>query len=341
NIAIVIYDAYGYAGTENVANFMSECFSTKHKVTVFSLEGSGKTFYPFHNVINIISLSGFRFKMFRLMSLMKKEKYDAVFVISMGKLSVLYSLYSFLTGLTSRSIACEHIALSSFPKPIKFLKFIFLRRFERVVVLTKTDEIKYINHKIRAVHIPNPLNYNHFMRNSRSNIYLAVGRLEQQKGFDRLLKIWCTFYKNNESAKLFIAGEGSQKDKLHCLCKELQISQSVIFLGKVDNIDRYYKKADVLLMTSYYEGMPLVLLEAKSWSLPVIAYDCPTGPREIIANNIDGFLIPDNDHELFISKMIELTSNDTLYYEFCKNTAITSRSFNANAACQKWNNLIE
>ncbi len=320
---------------------MSECFSTKHNVTIFSLEGSGKTFYPFQNVIKIITLSGFRFKLFRLMNLIKKKKYDAVFVISMGKLSILYSLYSFLTGVTSRSFACEHIALSSFSKPIKILKFIFLRRFERVIVLTKTDEIKYINHKVRAVHIPNPLNYNQFMRNTRSHIYLAVGRLEQQKGFDRLLKIWSIFYKNNDSAKLFIAGEGSQKNKLHCLCRELQLSQSVTFLGKVDNIDSYYKKADVLLMTSYYEGMPLVLLEAKSWSLPVIAYDCPTGPREIIANDIDGYLIPDNDHELFISKMIELDSNDNLYYELCNNTAITSRSFNSDATCKKWNSLIE
>lgn len=75
-------------------------------------------------------------------------------------------------------------------------------------------------------------------------------------------------------------------------------------------------------MTSIYEGLPLVLLEAKAWGVPVIAYDCPTGPREIIENGKDGFLIESGDHLGYIQKLNELANDDELYYSFSRNTKI-------------------
>jgi glycosyltransferase involved in cell wall biosynthesis len=93
---------------------------------------------------------------------------------------------------------------------------------------------------------------------------------------------------------------GLLRQQLSELIKNYNIEDTVTLLGKVKDIDKYYAQSDMLLMTSRYEGLPLVLLEAKSWSLPVIAYDCPTGPREIIENDIDGFLIPVNNKELFV-----------------------------------------
>ncbi len=341
NIAFVIHDIYGYAGTENVANFMSECLGKKNQITIYSLSGSGKPFYPFENVKDIVNLSDVSFKMFRLICMLKKNRHDIVFVISMGKLSVIYSFFCLLLGYGQKSIACEHIALNSFSKHIQYLKYFFLKRMKYVVVLTKKDMATYNSKNINAIHIPNPVNYKGFIRNNkRNNIILAVGRLEHQKGFDRMLSIWADFKKHDQKSKLVIAGDGSQKEFLINLAEKLHIDDSVNFVGRINNIDDMYKSTDLLLMTSYYEGMPLALLEAKSWSMPVIAYDCPTGPKEIINDSVDGFLVKDNDSKDFVNKLLMLSNDDELYYRMSESTCLTSQNFSVEEIKTLWQSLV-
>lgn len=340
NIAILIDDAYGYAGTENVANYMTECLGDDYSITLFSLNGNGKTFYPFSKVKNIITFAGKRFKLVTTINVLKKNDYDVVFVISMGKLSIAFTFFCIILGYNKVIVACEHIALDSFPKKITYLKYFFLKKISSVVVLTKRDMNKYISKGINAVHIPNPVQYKGYIRNQRSHNIIAVGRLEHQKGFERLLKIWSIFKQNDNKHKLIIAGDGALKDYLISLACQLDVIDSVDFLGKVKDIDKLYQNSDLLLMTSYYEGMPLALLEAKSWSLPVVSYDCPTGPKEIIEDGIDGFLIKEDDYEAFVNKLTTLCNNDTLYFQMSSNTAITSNKFSSKMISDSWKSLV-
>ncbi|MFH8135010.1 glycosyltransferase family 4 protein [Pantoea osteomyelitidis] len=341
-IVLVIKDAYSYAGTENICNFMSECLGETHNVTIYSLEGSGKTFYPFERVKEIVSFAGHNNPIKSIVKRIHDEDFDTVFLISMGRLSVMFAFWSLLSMKKKRAkaYACEHIAINSFSKPIKFLKYLLLRYYDRVIVLTDKDHQVFSRWRIPSLQIPNPVVYKAFQRQNRSRQALAVGRLDHQKGFDLLLDIWRDFAKTHPDWTLVIAGDGELRQQLQDQAATLGISDSVNFVGKVSNINDYYRGSDMALMTSRYEGLPLVLLEAKSWSLPVVAYDCPTGPQEIINHGEDGFLVPMNDKAAFLARMDQLASDDSLFYAMSEKTKVTALKFDGNEIKQSWLALV-
>ena len=341
-IVLVIKDAYSYAGTENICNFMSECLGETHEVTIYSLEGNGKTFYPFEHVKQIVSFEGQSNPIKSAVARINEEGFDTVFLISMGRLSVMFAFWNLLAMKKKRgkAYACEHIAINSFSKPIKFLKFLLLRYYDRVIVLTEKDHQVFSRWRIPSKPIPNPVVYKNYLRQTRHRQALAVGRLDNQKGFDLLLDIWRDFARNHPDWTLVIAGDGELRQQLHDQAAVLGITDSVKFVGKVSNINDYYRDSDMALMTSRYEGLPLVLLEAKSWSLPVVAYDCPTGPQEIINHGEDGFLVPMNDKATFLARMEQLASDDALFYAMSEKTKQTALKFDGNQIKQSWLSLV-
>lgn len=155
-IVLVIKDAYSYAGTENICNFMSECLGETHEVTIYSLEGSGKTFYPFEHVKQIVSFEGQSNPIKSAVARIHEEGFDTVFLISMGRLSVMFAFWNLLAMKKKRgkAYACEHIAINSFSKPIKFLKFLLLRYYDRVIVLTDKDHQVFSRWRIPASKSP-------------------------------------------------------------------------------------------------------------------------------------------------------------------------------------------
>lgn len=337
-IVLVIKDAYSYAGTENICNFMSECLGESCEVTIYSLEGSGKPFYPFSHVKEIVSFEGHSNPIKSIVQRIHAEKFDSVFLISMGRLSVMYALWSLLSlkKKHGKAYACEHIAINSFSKPIKLLKRLLLRYYDSVIVLTEKDRQVFNSWGIPSQQIPNPVVYKSWQRETRSRQALAVGRLDYQKGFDLLLDIWHDFARAHPEWKLVIAGDGELRQQLQEQAAALGISNSVDFVGKVSNINDYYRDSDMALMTSRYEGLPLVLLEAKSWSLPVIAYDCPTGPQEIIDHEKDGFLVAMNNKADFLARMEQLASDDRLLFAMSENTRTTALRFDGKKIKQSW-----
>lgn len=341
-IVLVIKDAYSYAGTENICNFMSECLGETHDVTVYSLEGSGEPFYPFERVKSIVSFAGHSNPIKSIVRRIHCEEVDSVFLISMGRLSVMFAFWSLLSGKKKRfkAYACEHIAINSFSKPIKLLKYLLLRYYDRVIVLTDKDHQVFSRWRIPSKQIPNPVVYKAFARTTRSRQALAVGRLDHQKGFDLLLDIWRDFVQTHPEWTLVIAGDGELRQQLEDQASALGIRGSVNFVGRVSNINDYYRDSDMALMTSRYEGLPLVLLEAKSWSLPVVAYDCPTGPQEIINQGQDGFLVPMNDKATFLARMDQLASDDALFYAMSQNTKTTALKFDGQQIKQSWLALV-
>ena len=208
------------------------------------------------------------------------------------------------------------------------------------MLLTQRDANYLSQYLDQVVEIPNPVFFKNYHIAEDNKIAIAVGRLSQQKGFDRLIKIWRQFSAENSDWTLFIIGSGDLEAKLKHQAVDLVRSGKLIFTGKQSNLDEFYKKAAVILMTSYYEGLPMVLLEAKSWSIPAIAYNCPTGPSEIITDKIDGFLIPDNDQAKFVEKLNSLASSPELRYYLRANTLETHRKFDPERIKALWLQLI-
>lgn len=340
-ILILIENAYSYAGTENVCNFMTMCFSDA-EIKLVSLNGSGETFYPFSNVNDIISLetSDNKWRDYKLI----EKSYDPeyVFVISMGRLSVVFALNLLLRLINKKRkyYACEHIAFESHKKLVKLLKLLTLKLYSKVVVLTSRDEVKLQSYGISACAISNPSFYKNFKRNSRSYIALAVGRLEYQKGFDILIDIWGIFSKMSPHWVLKIVGDGSMRELLECKIKKMNLENSIQLVGRSDDVNYYYRSSDVLVVTSRYEGLPMTMLEAKSWSMPIVSFDCPTGPKELIENGCDGFLVQLDNKEVFAQKLHQL-DNDALYYNFVNNIGDTIKKIDSDSIKKKWKNLLD
>ena len=124
---------------------------------------------------------------------------------------------------------------------------------------------------------------------------LCVGRLEKQKAFHNAIIAFAEISLDFPNLRLKIIGKGSLENNLKSLATECGISDKVDFEGFHIDLIPYYKFARVTILTSLYEGFPNVLVESIALNTPVVAYDCKSGPREIIHDKINGFLVENNN----------------------------------------------
>ena len=139
-----------------------------------------------------------------------------------------------------------------------------------------------------------------------AKLVVAAGRLGKRKGFDRLLSAWARVAHEFPEWRLAIFGHGPWARKLVRRADELGVGDSVDLAGNSPRLPEEMAKASLYVMTSRREGFPMVLLEAMSVGLPVIAYDCPTGPRDIITDGVDGYIVRDGDSAALAASLAEL-----------------------------------
>ncbi len=140
-------------------------------------------------------------------------------------------------------------------------------------------------------------------QSDKEDYIMYAGRLEKQKGIEMLLQAFSML--NEKTIDLKIIGSGSLKDNLVRQCEELGIEDRVTFIEHKTKIMDYYKRARIVVMTSYFEGFPNVLVEAIACGTPIVSYDLPSGPREIIVEGVNGYLVPYLDIVKF-SKALDL-----------------------------------
>ncbi|WP_445381950.1 glycosyltransferase family 4 protein [Robiginitalea sp. IMCC43444] len=181
--------------------------------------------------------------------------------------------------------------------------------YDRLVVLND-DEARYFRSPNVQV-IPNPTSfYPKYHDAPRKAVAIAAGRIAPVKGFDDLIKIWSIVKKEIPDLHLHIYGEGSTNElhNLERIIEENDLSTSVFLKGKTDRIQEKFKASSIYCMSSHNECFPLVLLEAQSCGLPVIAFDCPHGPKNILNENT-GILISERDKNAYAKAVIELYRN--------------------------------
>lgn len=142
-------------------------------------------------------------------------------------------------------------------------------------------------------------------------VFSAAGRLEREKNFSFLIKAFSQVRKKRE-ATLLLIGDGSEMRSLQILSAELGVESDVLFLGYQKNPYKYISKSDIFVHTCLFEGFPNIILEAMANGVPVISIDCPYGPRDIITDGENGFLIPINDEKAMVDALVKLTDNKEL-----------------------------
>ena len=140
--------------------------------------------------------------------------------------------------------------------------------------------------------------------------------------------------------KLKIVGDGESKLILSEFIKHNNLTDSVELVGKTDNVSIYYKEAEIFCLSSHYEGFPMVLLETLAFGLPVISFDCETGPAEILADT-DSILVPQNNINLFASSLINLMKNDEKRKVISIKSKEKAKLYQPQSIIQHWIKLLD
>lgn len=191
------------------------------------------------------------------------------------------------------------------------------KAMDALVVLTKADAQRWREEGIKQViSIPNPCSMTPTLSGGHDKKQvLAVGRLHPQKGFDLLLQAWKIVAAQYPDWILKIVGEGSQRPLLEHLIDQLNLDHHVQMNGLSDCIQQDYEDSRVLALSSRYEGYPLAIVEAMSCGLPVVAFDCPEGPSELVQNNETGYLVANGDIKALADKLMYLMHNKKICLE--------------------------
>ena len=216
-----------------------------------------------------------------------------------------------------------------------------VKKVQMVVSLTEGDALEWRKITNHVSVIPNvvKLNYSGQYSNCQSKSVIFVGRLSLQKDVHSLLRIWSIVHKRFPEWQLHIYGDRGEETEsiVHAL---EQISENIYLHEPTSQIFDKYLDSSMLLSTSLYEPFGLVLPEAMSCGLPVVAFDCPYGPSEIITDGVDGFLIRNRDLQEFAQKVCLLIENQEMRLQMGRAGIQSARRYEASQILPMWKTLF-
>ncbi|MCF6168481.1 glycosyltransferase family 4 protein [Lutibacter sp.] len=237
----------------------------------------------------------------------------------------------------SKELPSKSFLSSLFAKLNRFIE----KKYTHVVVLNK-DEKKYYSIK-NCVVIPNSIKVaTNTTKLVRNNIIIAAGRIAPVKQFDHLIKAWSLIANKFPHWEVYIYGEGDEvlSSELQQLIKELKVP-NIKLMGATLHLNEKMKEASIYAMTSKTECFPMVLLESLACGLPIISYNCPFGPKNIITDKKDGVLVNHNNIDAFASELTQLIKNTELRKKMEINTKKNVERFDENIVMQLWIQLFK
>lgn len=352
-ICFFIGDINCSGGTERVCSVIANALIAEgHTIHILSLQRGDKPFFELSSSIifsQLFTTQGRGLTRFPLVVLglhkyLRKNEIDIL--IDVESMLALYALPATI-GLDIRHICWEHFNYNvDLGKVTRRLARKLAARFaDDIVTLTERDrELWLINTKCSAniTAIPNPVTIElpESVNSHRERLFLAVGRLTYQKGFDLLLQAWSEVAYLNPEWKLRIIGDGEDKPKLEQLRVELGIQESTEILPTTNNIAEHYREAAYFVMSSRFEGLPLVLIEAQAFGLPVISFDCDTGPAEIVKSA--GWLVKNGCVTSFSTACISAIEyfNNGSYENLVYKAVDSSKNYNLSAIVATWSAFL-
>lgn len=225
-------------------------------------------------------------------------------------------------------------------KLVHFLKRKTINKFTRFVFVTNEGSKEWGAKK--SVVIPNPLSFS--VKNKAPLVNkraMAVCMNPYVKGLDRLFVIWDMIIQKHPDWTLDIYGQWDTDFEYQNIAVDLKISNNVNFLPPTADIQSSYDQSSIFLMTSRTEAFGMALVEAMASGLSCIAYDCPSGPRAIIENEVNGFLIEDGNLNAFVQKLELLIEDENLRFQMGKVAQKSMKKYQIDSIMQQWKTLFE
>ncbi len=238
----------------------------------------------------------------------------------------------------------DHMNLSSYKPALREAIVRAYPRLDAVTVLTEADLAEYrgaVGARVRLERIPNGVPPRPDVPGQkRAPILLAAGRLSRQKGFDLLIDAFVQVHAVHPDWQLHIFGEGKARPKLTAQIEERGLKGVVRLRGLTRNLDAELNKVSAFVLSSRKEGLPMVLLEAMGAGLPVVAFDCPTGPAEVVENEVNGLLIPAEDVDALAAGMIRMITQPHEREKFAAAARVTSADYSMPVIAARWETLF-
>lgn len=210
--------------------------------------------------------------------------------------------------------------------------------YDKFLVLTEEDKKQWNDKRVEV--IPNSLTfYPERFSDCENKKIISVGRLTHEKGYDILIDVWNIVAKKYSDWTLEIYGEGPERENLQNKINKLELEKSFLLKGTDKNIQNRYIESSIYVMSSRSEAMPMVLLEAMSCGLPVVSFDSPCGPKDIIKENEDGFIIKFGDIGQMAEKIEELIVNKEKRKLFGANARYNIQRFSQDKIMNQWEKI--
>ena len=365
---------YMAGGVERVltlkANYFAEHFG--YDITIILTEGKRKPFfYPLSPKINVINLD-IHFEELWTCSFLKKIwvylKKQRLFKKALTAelmrirpditVSLLRREINFINDIKdgSRKIGELHVNRANYrnfnTQNVGVVKRLFakfwshnlvahLRCLDKLVVLTEKDREAWVELN-NVVAIPDPLSlYPIGISPLTEKRVVAVARYSHEKGIDLLLKAWSIVEKRVSDWRLDVYGDGN-RTPYNQLIEELRIDNSRCVLhGRTDNVEAEYVNSSIFVLSSRFEGFGMVLTEAMACGLPVVSFDCPWGPRSIIANGDDGLLVENGNVEALADSLTRLIDDADLRQRVAARGVKNVQRFRVDYIAECWKELFE
>jgi GalNAc-alpha-(1->4)-GalNAc-alpha-(1->3)-diNAcBac-PP-undecaprenol alpha-1,4-N-acetyl-D-galactosaminyltransferase len=360
-LALVI-SSLGAGGAERVMSTLANYWASNGKdVTLITLAGRRLDFFPIYENVNRIDLNvvGARSCLYQniqdnllrvkaLRRTLRTVAPDVIvsFVDQTNVLSVMAAVgLKIPTIIAERSSPKNHGLGASW----RVLRRVFYAKAFGIVVQTEEAFCwaqRFFEQR-RIYKIPNPVSVDKnftkrlLSRKSKGGIVMGMGRLSEEKGFDLLIRAFSMCLERHPDWSLIIHGEGQARLSLERLASVLGIAEMVFLPGLTRNPLAAIAVTDLFVLSSRYEGFPNVVLEAMACGVPVVSFDCRSGPREIIRDGVDGILVPPGDVSSLASAMERLMADKTKRMKMGKRAREVHTRFSLQWVMSKWELILK
>jgi glycosyltransferase involved in cell wall biosynthesis len=240
-------------------------------------------------------------------------------------------------------VAQEHMNLSAYRDPVRQEIARHYGRFDAIAVLTGTNRTEYerLLPGTAIVRIPNAVPSGSRRPSRQENpVVVAAGRLVKQKGFDFLIPAFAQVVDKNPEWRLRIFGTGPEEAVLRALVDQHGLGDHVSLPGRSNRLDQELADASIYALSSRFEGLPMVMIEAMSHALPIAAFDCPTGPADVLTEGVDGLLVPPRDVDALAAALNRLVADRELRLRMGAAAAQTARGYSPEVVMPLWERLF-
>lgn len=366
---------YSAGGVERVVSYKAGFFAEQlgYDVTIIVTEGRGHDcYFPLSDKVKVINFElGFE-ELWRAsfikkvyLYLTKQRQYKRLLTAELMRIrpdftiSMLRREINFLTSIHdgSKKIGELHVNRANYrnfeANDSNGLKRLFakfwmrslvrkLKRLDQLVVLTDKSKASWPElSNVSVIPDPIPMPIPLAISDLHAKRVVTIGRYAYQKGYDLLLQAWAEVEKQYPDWTLDIYGQGDQTIYRE-LMGDLGIDAHRCHLnGPVEDVVKTYQDSAIFVLSSRFEGFGLVLVEAMACGLPVVSFDCPAGPDEIITDGVDGLLVPSGDVQALAEKLMALIADEDLRQRLGKQARQTAQRYNMAAISNQWKTLFE